>query len=72
VALRSLSGSFRFVSGFLETKFVKLLEMRSFFSPHIILGVGKQRDLENKIFQIVGDALIGGEVIGVDTHKLRQ
>jgi hypothetical protein len=46
--------------------------MRSFFSPHIILGVGKQRDLENKIFQIVGDALIGGEVIGVDTHKLRQ
>jgi hypothetical protein len=30
--------------------------MRSFFPPHIILGVGKQRDLENKICQTVGDA----------------
>jgi hypothetical protein len=28
-----------------------------FFPPHIILGVGKQRDLENKFYQIVGDAL---------------
>jgi hypothetical protein len=28
-----------------------------FFPPHIILGVGKQRDLENKIYQTVGDAL---------------
>jgi hypothetical protein len=41
----------------LETKFAKLLEMRSFFPPHIILGVDKQRDLGNKICQIVGDAL---------------
>jgi hypothetical protein len=41
----------------LETKFAKLLEMRSFFPPHIIFGVGKQRDLENKICQTVGDAL---------------
>jgi hypothetical protein len=31
--------------------------MRSFFSPHIILGVGKQQDLGNKIYQTVGDAL---------------
>jgi hypothetical protein len=38
-------------------KFAKLLEMRSFFSPHIILGVGKQQDLRNQICQTVGDAL---------------
>jgi hypothetical protein len=30
--------------------------MRSFFSPHIILGVDKQQDLENEICQTVGDA----------------
>jgi hypothetical protein len=30
-----------------------------FFPPHIILGVGKQRNLGNKICQTVGDALIG-------------
>jgi hypothetical protein len=41
----------------LETKIFKLLEMRSFFPPHIILGVGKQRDLGNKICQTVGDSL---------------
>jgi hypothetical protein len=29
--------------------------MRSFFPPHIILGLGKQRDLGNKICQTVGD-----------------
>jgi uncharacterized membrane protein YfbV (UPF0208 family) len=28
-----------------------------FFPPHIILGVGKQRDLGNKIYQTVGDTL---------------
>jgi hypothetical protein len=43
--------------GFLKTKFAKLLEMRSFFPLHIILGVDKQRDLGNKICQTVGDAL---------------
>jgi hypothetical protein len=32
-----------------ETIFVKLLEIRSFFSPHIILGVGKQQDFEKRI-----------------------
>jgi hypothetical protein len=32
--------------------------MRSFFPPHIILGVGKQRDLGNKICQTVRDALV--------------
>jgi hypothetical protein len=42
---------------FLETKFAKLLEMRSFFPPHIILGVDKQQDLGNKICQTVGEAL---------------
>jgi hypothetical protein len=42
---------------FLETKFAKLLEMNSFFPSHIILGVGKQRDLRNKICQTVRDAL---------------
>jgi hypothetical protein len=30
--------------------------MRSFFLPHIILEIGKQRDLRNKIYQTVGDA----------------
>jgi len=30
--------------------------MRSFFSLHIILGVGKQQDLENEFYQTVGDA----------------
>jgi hypothetical protein len=65
-ALRSLNGGLfvllagLFVSlagfGVFETKFAKLLEMRSFFPPHIILGVGKQRDLRNKIYQTVGDA----------------
>jgi hypothetical protein len=55
-ALRSLSGSFHFVSGFLEIKFAKLLKMRSFFPLHIILRVGKQRDLGNKICQTDGDA----------------
>jgi hypothetical protein len=49
-----LSGAFRF----LETEFVKPLEMQSFFPPHIILGFGKQQDLRNQIFQTVGDALI--------------
>jgi hypothetical protein len=49
----SLAGFF----GFLETKIAKLLEMRSFFPPHIILGVGKQRDLRNKFCQTVGNAL---------------
>jgi hypothetical protein len=38
-----------------ETKFAKPLKMRSFF-PHIILGVGKQQDLGNKICQTVGNA----------------
>jgi hypothetical protein len=28
-----------------------------FFSPHIILEVGKQQDLRNQICQTVGDAL---------------
>jgi hypothetical protein len=32
--------------------------MRSFFPPHIILGVGKQQDLGNKICQTVGDAQV--------------
>jgi hypothetical protein len=61
-ALRSLNGALRSLReffGFLEIKFAKLLEMRSFFPFHIILGVGKQRDLENKICQTVGDALYG-------------
>jgi ribulose 1,5-bisphosphate carboxylase large subunit-like protein len=40
----------------LKIKFAKLLEMRSFFPHHIILGVDKQRDLGNKICQTVGDA----------------
>jgi hypothetical protein len=40
----------------LGTKFAELLEMRSFFLPHIILGVGKQQDLRNQICQTVGDA----------------
>jgi hypothetical protein len=30
--------------------------MRSFFSFHIILRVGKQQDLKNKICQTTGDA----------------
>jgi hypothetical protein len=30
--------------------------MRSFFPPHIILGVGKQQDLKNQICQTVEDA----------------
>jgi len=29
-----------------------------FFSPHIILGVDKQQDLENKFYETVEDALI--------------
>jgi hypothetical protein len=36
-------------------KFAKLLEMRSFFPPHIILGVDEQQDLKNQIYQIVGN-----------------
>jgi len=36
-----LAGFFVSLAGFLETKFSKLLEMRSFFLPHINLGVGK-------------------------------
>jgi len=55
-ALRSLSGPLHFISGFLETKFAKLLEMRCFFPPHIILGVGKQQDLGNEFSQTVGDS----------------
>jgi hypothetical protein len=39
----------------LETKFAVGDEI--FFPPHIILGVGKQRDFGNKICQTVGDAL---------------
>jgi hypothetical protein len=30
--------------------------MRSFFPPHIILRVSKQRDLKNEFYQTVGDA----------------
>jgi hypothetical protein len=29
--------------------------MRSFFSSHIVLGVGKQQDLKNAFCQTVGD-----------------
>jgi hypothetical protein len=53
-ALCSFSGAFRLVSGFLgflETNFAKLLEMRSFFPLYIILGVGKQQDLQNEFCQ---------------------
>jgi hypothetical protein len=41
---------------FLEIKFIKLLEMRFFFSLPIILGVGKQQDLKNEFCQTVRDA----------------
>jgi hypothetical protein len=38
-------------------KYAKLLEMDSFFLPHIILGASKHHDLRNKKCQTVGDAL---------------
>jgi hypothetical protein len=43
---------------FCQEKYAKLLEMSSFFLPHIILGVGKHHDLANKKYQTVGDALM--------------
>jgi len=59
-ALRPFSGALRFVNGFfwfLKIKFAKLLEMRSFFPSHTILGVGKQQDLRNEFCQTDRDAL---------------
>jgi hypothetical protein len=40
----------------LENKICQTVGDEIFFSPHIILGVGKQQDLRNKIYQTVGDA----------------
>jgi len=40
-----------------EVNYTKLLEMVSFYPLYIILGVGKQRDLENEKYQTVGGAL---------------
>jgi hypothetical protein len=51
------------------------LEIRSFFPPHIILGVGKQRDLGNKICQTVGDALrtcLAGVLFGFGSSSSRE
>jgi hypothetical protein len=54
-----LAGLFVSLAGFwvFENKICQTIRDEIFFPPHIILGVGKQRDLENKIYQTVGDAL---------------
>jgi hypothetical protein len=39
----------------LQVNYVKLLEMNSFFSWHIFLEVGRTQDLQNKIYQTLGD-----------------
>jgi hypothetical protein len=41
--------------------YAKLLEMNSFFTWHTFLQVGKTQDLPSKIWQTIGDALIGHE-----------
>jgi hypothetical protein len=58
-ALRSFSGALCFVSGFwvFENKICQTAGDEIFSPPHIILGVGKQQELENKFCQIIGDAL---------------
>jgi len=49
-ALRSFSGALCFVSGFwvFENKICQTAGDEIFSPPHIILGVGKQQELENK------------------------
>jgi hypothetical protein len=37
--------------------YAKLLEMKSFFTLHSFLEVGKTRDLPSKFWQTLGDAL---------------
>jgi hypothetical protein len=54
-----LTGLFISLAGFwvFENKICQTVGDKIFFPPHIILGVGKQRDLGNKICQTIGDTL---------------
>jgi hypothetical protein len=43
---------------FWQVKNVKHLEICSFFTSHIVLGVAKSQDLSIRIWQTLGDALM--------------
>jgi hypothetical protein len=54
-----LAGLFVSLAGFwvFGNKICQTVRDEIFFSLHIILGVGEQRDLGNKIYQTIGDTL---------------
>jgi hypothetical protein len=52
--------------------YAKLLEMNFFFTWHTFLQVGKTQDSPSKIWQTIGDALVGHEGMQLRTAAGRR